>query len=91
MKTVTVPAWQYQTTIAQWAGRGLHVTANGPDWTVLERPPRPARSGWRAVKLSVLTLGIYPLLVALWWFMLAWWVKPIMAAKRVDRVTVRAV
>jgi hypothetical protein len=37
-----------------------------------------------------LTLGIYPLLVALWWFIAAWWVKPIMAAKRVDRITIRA-
>lgn len=90
MRTINVPsAADYDTAVRRYASRGLCVTAQGDTWTTLQRPAKPARSMWRAVKLTCLTLGLYPFWVLLWWGFFAWWVRPIMAASRPDRVTVR--
>lgn len=88
-RTVNVTPDTYQTTVQQWASRGLHITAQGNGWTTLERPTKPPRTFWQALKLSALTLGLYPLFVALWWILAAWWIKPIVAATRTTRVTIR--
>jgi hypothetical protein len=92
MKTITVTSpHDLNRAIIYWAGKGLHVTAQTDTSAVLIRPRRPARTFWSALKWSVLTLGLYPLAVLTWWILLAWWVKPIIAASRTDRVTIQAV
>jgi hypothetical protein len=89
MKTVTVTPRELDQTVAYWAGKGLVVTAQTPGSVTLARPRKPPRTFWNAVKWSVLTLGLYPVAIILWWVALAWWVKPIIAANTVNRVTVR--
>ena len=93
MKTVAVPRERLDENVRYWARRGLRVTSSSRDWVILERPPRmrPDRSFWRALKLSMLTLGVYPLLVLIWWCFFAWWIKPLQAARRVDQVMLTAI
>jgi hypothetical protein len=91
MKTITVGSpYEFDRQVAYWAGQGLSVTAQTATTAVLARPRKPPRSFWSAFKWSVFTLGVYPLAVLTWWVMLAWWVKPIMAAMRTDRVKIQA-
>lgn len=91
MKTVFVSEHQYDQTIRGYAAQGLHVTGEGYGWVVLERPkayPKSSNLG-RFLLLTVFTVGLYPLLILMYWMFVAWWAKPIMAASRVDRVTIQ--
>ncbi len=89
MKTITVPMDRYDAEVRRWVREGLAVETVQPSYAVLSRPPRVPRTFWRAVKLSVFTLGLYPLGIFLYWIFVAWWLVPILASRRVDRVTIR--
>jgi len=91
MKTVIVDSYdELSRAITYWAGRGLEVTAQTSTSAVLARPRRPSRGFGFHLGLSLLTLGVYPLAILIWWVLLAWWVKPLLALSRTDRVTIRA-
>lgn len=93
MKTIAVPAHLYDRTVRGYAAQGLHVTGQGYGWVVLERPvayPKSSNVG-RFLLLTVFTVGLYPLLILMYWMFVAWWMKPIMAAGRVDRVTIQII
>lgn len=89
MKTVMVAPGERDGEVRRWLSRGLVVESTTPTVTVLARPPRQPRTFWRAVKLTIFTVGLYPILVGLWWLLLAWWVRPVVAVTRVDRVAVQ--
>jgi hypothetical protein len=92
LRTISVGPAEFDAAVRRYASAGLVVTARGSTWATLQRPPgRAPRTLWRAVKLTVLTLGLYPLAVALWWLAFAWWVRPIVAAARPSAVTVQVI
>jgi hypothetical protein len=84
MRTIRVPAGRYEQTVAMWAGRGWTVAAAQESSTVLHPPVQVPTdfSMWRALKLTVFTLGLYPLGVLLYWLFMAWWLKPLMAMSK---------
>lgn len=91
MKTITVDSpYEFDQQIAYWAGQGLSVTAQTATTAVLARPRKPPRSFGFHLMWSILTIGVYPLAVLTWWVLLAWWVKPLAAASRTDRVKIQA-
>jgi hypothetical protein len=88
MKTITVSRDEYGDTIRTWAQRGMHITAQNHTWTVLERPTKPKRTVGRALLLTLVTVGLYPVAWIVYWFLFAWWIIPLRASRRPQRITI---